>query len=440
MTGHSSRRTFLLSSAAVTLATSQAARASRRSPSNAVRMGIIGCGGRGTYLLQHLKKHPDVRIMAVCDVYAPHRDRARSIAGGDEVRAHTDLRELLDAKDIDAVVVAPPGHWHCPATILACQAGKDVYVEKPLGSYLAEGRAAVEAARKYDRIVQIGTQQKSWDIYRKAVETIRSGRLGRISLVETWDNENHSPGYGNPPDGEAPQEVDWNIWLGQAPERPYNPSRFAHHYWYFDYGGGWPLDWAVHHYDIIHWAMGVQAPISAVSAGGRYALKKEDDAREWPDTLTAALEYGPGPVATEGFLLQYMTRSGAMGPVGETRHHGKIFYGTDASMILNRGGYTIVTERGNGSQEEVERVGGESEDQAVSNHTRAFLDAVTSHQKPVADVETGHLATNPGHLINIAWRLGRKVHWDATAEKFVNDPEADALLTRTCRSPWSITV
>jgi predicted dehydrogenase len=285
-------------------------------------------------------------------------------------------------------------------------------------------------------VVQIGTQQKSWDIYERAVEAIRAGRLGDISHVEVWDNENHFPGYGRPADSNPPSELDWEMFLGPAPAHAFNPNRYDHHYWFFDYGGGWTLDWAVHHYDIVQWAMDVKAPVSATASGGKLALV--DDDREWPDTLSGVVEYGPGPVAKRGFLMQYTTRSGGRGP---DRGHGKAFHGTDASMVLDRSGYTLTGELRDGKKVVLdERVTGISESAAVVRHARNFLGYVKSRKRPLADVEVGHDSTNPGHLLNISWRVGRKIRWDAQREQILDDPEANALVSRAYRAPWSLPV
>jgi predicted dehydrogenase len=427
-----SRRTFLSAGAAgVAAGWIGTAKANAGLGANdTVNLALIGCGIRGRQLLREFAPLAGARIVAVCDVNSQRMAEVRSQAGGEKVRTCHDYRELLAAKDIDAVIVATNGHWHVLPTIHACQAGKDVYVEKPLGTSIGEGRAAIAAARRYDRIVQIGTQQHSWEHYQKAVEIIRSGRLGDIGEVQVWDHENQSPGFGCPPDGEPPKELDWEFWLGPSPKVPYNPNRYTHHYWFFDYGGAWQVEWAVHHYDIVHWALDVKSPISAVAQGGKYCF--ENDNRQWPDTFAGVLEYGPGPVAKRGFLLQYSFRGGCR---RDQHSHAKIFCGTEASMILDRSGYTITTETGPKKKAVEETFVGKRE-----NHAEVFLQAVRNHKRPDADVEVGHLASNPGHLLNIAWRVGRKIRWDGEKEQVVGDPEANALVTKQYRSPWKLEV
>ncbi|MCH8042629.1 MAG: Gfo/Idh/MocA family oxidoreductase [Planctomycetes bacterium] len=435
MNDQHTRREFLESTTAATAAAGFAGAslcatesAGKIGPNETINLALIGCGGRGNQLLGNFKPVAGHQFVAVCDVNSARMAATRGRLGGDKIRAYSDYRKLLESKDIDAVVVATNGHWHVLPTIHACQAGKDVYVEKPLGTSIGEGRAAVRAARKYDRIVQIGTQQRSWEHYRKAAELIRAGRLGEISEVKVWDYQYFYPGFGSPPDGDPPAELDWDFWLGPSPKVAYNPNRYRHHYWFFDYGGAWQLDWAVHHYDIVNWCMGVSEPISATAMGGNMCFEKSNN--QWPDTFSGILQYGPGPVAKKGFLLQYTFRGGCR---REHRSHAKCFFGSEASMILDRGGYTITPERGKSGKEETFRGAG-------PNHQAVFLDNVRNHTRPEADVEVGHHSSNPGHLLNIAWRVGRKIDWDGQKEQIVGDAEANALVTKQYRAPWKLEV
>jgi predicted dehydrogenase len=268
------------------------------------------------------------------------------------------------------------------------------------------------------------------------VKIVRSGALGEISHVHVWDVQNFQPGFGTPPDGEPPPELDWDFWVGPSPRVPYNPNRYTYHYWFFDYGGGWEVAWGAHHYDIVHWAMGVRHPVAATGTGGHFAFR---DLKEWPDTFDGACEYRPGPVAKNGFLLTYTLRSGCAQPV-EGRGHGKAFYGTNGVLILNRQGYEVRSETRDGRKVIEEKVQAlrMKEHDAVRKHVQAFVDSVRSRRPPVVDVEQGHEATNPGHLMNIAWRLGRRVEWDAQTETIPGDPEANTLVSKTYRSPWAL--
>ena len=257
------------------------------------------------------QKGEGVRVAAVCDLNEERLALGVEATGNPGVATYRDYRKLLENPDIDAVIVATNDHWHVLPTVHACQAGKDVYLEKPVGTSIAEGRAAVVAARKYNRIVQFGSQQRSWKHYREAAEIVQSGALGEISEVKAWDYNNFYPGFGAPADADPPAEFGekyWDFWVGPSPQAAYNPNRFLRHYWFFDYGGGWPLDWGVHHYDIVHWFMQVLAPSTVTAIGGFRSF--EETNTEWPDTLSAICEYEPGPMARKGFILQYTFRGG----------------------------------------------------------------------------------------------------------------------------------
>ncbi len=392
--GKTTRRGFLGTAAAGTAAAWLGSRATLRAEPPAaganetVNVGLIGCGGEGRAVASAHSRLPDARIVAVCDLHAGRLAEARKQFGGDAILAYSDYRKLLDNQDIDAVIVATNDHWHVLPTIHACQAGKDVYVEKPLGTSIGEGRVAVRAAEKYKRVVQIGTQQRSWPHYQEAAEVIQSGQLGEISEVRVWDFDCLYPGFGMPPDSQPPAELDWDFWLGPSPKVPYNVNRFAHFYWFFDYGGGWQVDWAVHHYQIVHWFLQAQAPSSAAAMGGFYTFEQTNT--EWPDSFVAICEYPPTPVAKKGFLLQY-TFSGAARR--QQRSHAKCFYGTKGSLIIDRSGYTISWEPEKDKQDA-------PPDVTVANafkqnvhldslqaHARVFVDCIKSRQTPPADVK-----------------------------------------------------
>jgi predicted dehydrogenase len=441
------RRVFLGTAAAATAAVAwphrsqQATAAQPQSANSTINLGLIGCGGEGRAVMQSHLKSPNTRIIAVCDVNEQRLGLGVTDSGNSSIAKYRDFRKLLENKDIDAVIVGTNDHWHCLCTIMACQAGKHVYVEKPLGTSIGEGRAVVTAARKYDRVVQLGTQQRSWPHYIQAAEMIQSGRLGQISEVKVWDYDYLYPGFGSPADSAPPPEFGeeyWDFWLGPAPKVPYNPNRYVNWYWFFDYAGAWQVDWGVHHYDIVHMCMGVNAPFSATASGGRLCF--EDSNTEWPDTFSGICEYGPGPVSKKGFLLQYSFRGGCR---REHRSHDKLFCGTEASMLLGRGGYTITPEIGKPGQEEsVANVyrGESAHIDAVAGHAKVFLDAIRNGTRSPADIEHGHFATNPGHLMNIAWKVGRKIRWDADKELVHDDPDANALITKPYREPWKLEV
>jgi predicted dehydrogenase len=393
-----------------------------------IHLGLIGCGGRGQDVLRHFLGL-GVTVTAVCDPDEKRMGEAQQLAGGnvDKIR---DFRKLLERKEIDAVIVATPDHWHALPTILACEAGKDVYVEKPLAYTVSEGRAMVKAAQRTGRIVQIGTQQRSGEHYHRAVQLIQRGDLGKVSRARIWNVWNNTLGegggrwgsIGNPPDSDPPAGVDYDLWLGPAPKRPFNPNRFHWNYVYFwDYAGGMMTGWGVHHVDVVHWALGQDAPLMVSAAGGKFVLK---DARETPDTLDAFIEY-------PGFTLQASFYHTNARPI-EGRDYGVVFYGTQGTMLLTREGFEVWPE---GEQAQAIRSEGSPIDGPFQ---RQFLECMRSRRKPFADVETGHRSTIPVLLANIAYKTLRKLKWDSDNERFIGDEEASQYLQREYRKPWHL--
>ncbi len=420
---------------------------------------FVGVGGMGRGNMRDFMRMDDVTVAAVCDVWKHNRDEAVAKTEEQEsgkAEAYDDFRRVLELKHVDVVVVATPDHWHALPTVGACEAGKDVYVEKPLSLTIYEGRKMVEAARNNQRVVQMGTQQRSGKHYQEAVRLIQEGGIGKISRVTCWNHTNESPlGIGNPSDSEPPEGLDWDRYLGPAPKVPFNPNRFIHTFrWFWDYSGGMLTDWGTHHLDIVQWAMNVQAPLSAFAGGSKFHIQ---DNRETPDTLEVLYEY-------PGFLVSFSNRflNSSSRPGWD---YGIEFFGTDGTLSLNRSGYRVVPETRIEDEEpmprhlkaiersqrttepwELERepgIGrtqfrqGQRSDQHYS-HVRNFLDCVKSREKPASDVETGHRSTSVAHLGNISLHTGRKIHWDADEEKIVEDAEANALLRREYRAPWKL--
>jgi predicted dehydrogenase len=283
-----------------------------------IRIGQIGLGTRGAYELEICRRTKGARVVAVADVYQSLVDQYKGDADG-----YGDFRRILDRKDIDAVFVSTPDHWHAPISILACQAGKDVWCEKPLSHTIHEGRMMVAAARKYNRVMQTGSQQRSAPHFQKVVELVQRGHIGKVAAIECWNEENDTPeGAGNPPDTDPPPGLDWDMYLGPAPKVPYNRNRYIWHYrWFWDYSGGMMTDWGAHHMDIIQWAMQVDGPLSATAAGGRFCLR---DNCQTPDTLSTLFEY-------PGFVVRYSVRQGN-GRRLEGRPNGIAFYGTGGTL------------------------------------------------------------------------------------------------------------
>jgi predicted dehydrogenase len=408
---------------------------SKPGPNETVNLGVIGCGGRCEEILPQFMKLPGARVAAVCDVHEDRMAKIRNFAGGEKVRPYHDFRKLLEDKNVDAVIVATNAHWHVLCGIAACRAGKDVYYEKPMGNFIGEGRFAIEAAKKYNRIVQIGTQQRNREHYRKAVEIIQSGRLGSISEVKVWDCDNWSPSFGSPPDCDPPKGLDWDFYIGPAPMMAYNPNCYWNYGydWFKPTGGGHQVAWGVHHFDIVLWAMGVQWPKAVSAGGGKFAFP--NDNRQWPDTFSAIAEFGPGPVAKQGFVLQYTMRIGCR---KEQRSHSKCFFGTEATLWIDRGRFTITGERSRSGKKTVSDVEVLASDDEY-RHLQVFLDNVRNRTKPFANLETGHCATNVGHLMNVAYQCGRTIRWDGQAERADGD-DANALVHRQYRAPWKLEV
>jgi len=411
-----------------------------------VGVGFIGYGLIGAQHVYDFQNQKDADLVAVCEVYQPRLEQGLA-ACGPRAKGYRDFRKMLESRDVDAVVISTPDHWHALMTILACAAGKDVYVEKPMTLFVREGRWMVNAARRYRRIVQVGTQQRSGRHYQKAVEILRSGYLGKIHSVRMGAFRNIMPGFGRPPGGEPPVGLDYDLWLGPAPERPYSPHRSLYHFrWFWDYSGGQMTNLGSHQLDVVHWAMGVDGPTAVASSGGRFCL--EDDG-ETPDTQDALFEY-------PGFIALWSHREAGF---GRGAGGGLEFIGSKGSMTLGRGGFEIHADvrvapedaipvfrghpaggprrSGGGRERWIEplRETGSAEEQ-FDLHVRNFLDCIKTRQRPAADVEEGHRVSTACHLANISLRVGRKIRWDPQREEIVGDREASAMLVRPYRKPW----
>jgi predicted dehydrogenase len=434
MTVSPTRRDFV-KTLALGAALAPAARGSAAPVSRNERLGIgmIGMGQMARGHLQNLLAEPDVEVRALCDVYEPNLKWAAAKAPG--ARTYVDFREVLGRGDIDAVVVATPDHWHAQVTVMACDAGKDVYVEKPTAVTVGEGRKMVEAGRRNDRIVQVGTQQRSAPHFKYAVQLVQSGVLGKITFVRTWNYGNAAPdGIGNPPDSAPPEGLDWDMWLGPAPRVPYNENRFgvtlnddleyqrwATFRWFWDYAGGMMTAWRLHLIDIVQWAMEAEAPETVSTQGGKLVMT---DNREMPDTLQATFRY-------PDFVCTYENRECNGHPL-DGHGYGIYFHGTEATMFLDRGGFQIFPEGG----EEGVPMQAQSLHESHARHMRHFLECVKTRQAPVSDIEIGHRSSSTAMLGNIAYRTGRQITWDRETETIVGDAEASKLLERAYRPPW----
>jgi predicted dehydrogenase len=448
------RRSFVVSSAGLT-----ALSASRiRGANDRVNLALIGCGSRGRYVAQLMRELPNVAYIAVADVYRPHAEAALQWAGPD-AKAFKDFRELLDLKEVDAVHVATPDHWHAIQTVLACNAGKDVYVEKPTSLVVREGRVMVEAARRNKRIVQVGTQHRSAPHFARIAEIIQRGDIGPVKFVRLWNYANHTPyGIGRKPNQEPPPDLDWDMYLGPSPKVPFNPNRFLGTYRFFwDYSGGYITDFGNHRLDTMQQIMNVTAPRTISASGGKFVL---DDDRETPDFMTVTYEY-------DGFIAVYEgCNFNGHGMGGRTPGHryynargewdqpnGIAFYGTEATIYAERIGWEIFPEpetrslfnRRSPAEPQPSRKRApsvtrmwENVEEPTRAHCANFIDCVRSRRLPNADIEIGHRGTTVALLGNIAMKVGRKLTWDAVKEDFIGAPDASALLTRTLRKPYDL--
>jgi predicted dehydrogenase len=402
------------------------------SPNDKVVLAMIGIGstvpgsvgGRGRQLIRPFSSFKDVDIAYLCDIdesFFPYGQKLLTAAQRSEARVEKDLRRVIEEKSVDAVVVATPDHWHALATIWACQAGKHVYVEKPASHNLHEGRLMVEAARKYHRVVQLGTQSRSSASLARAAELVRSGKLGRIPHARAWIGGSR-PNIGHAKDSAVPPGVDYNLWLGPAPVRAFNVNRFHYRWhWMWDYGTGELGNNGIHALDRLRWIMNLDAPNRIVAAGGKFFY---DDDQETPDTLTATYEFPSCSVTCEIRIWSRGTGDGAA------------IYGENGTLILDREGWHVekgieAADKGDSEQDKVEG----------TIHQRNFIDCIknssrTNEKKPNADIEEGHKSTRLCHLGNIAFRTGRAIRFDALTETCLDDPEATRLLGRSYRKPF----
>ncbi len=385
-------------------------------PSNRITIGSIGLGGMGTGNMKGFKGKSGSQVVAVCDVDAGHLEKARQTAGLDEKSSYNDFRDLISRDDIDAVVVATPDHWHVPVSIAAVKAGKDVYCEKPLTLTIGGGRALADAVKRYGRVLQTGSQQRSGSEFRNACELVRNGRIGKLHTIKVG-----IPGNNRkcPPTWEAkpvPEGFDYDMWLGPAPWEPYTEQR-CHYQFRFvlDYSGGQMTNWGAHYLDIAQWGNDADdtGPVEIEGKGdfpesGLFTTSKKADI-----TYT----YANG--------VKLLLKTGG----GNTR-----FEGSEGWVFVSRG--KIDAEPKSLLQEKI----GADEIKLYNSrdHKQNFLDCIKSRKDPIASAEIGHRSSTVCHLGNIAMLLGRKVKWDPKKERFINDSAADSMISRSMRSPWKL--
>jgi predicted dehydrogenase len=400
------------------------------SASDTVRIALIGCRGMGLYNLKDHLKVPGVECVAMCDVdenVLNEKSAEIKQLTGKAPKLYKDYRKIIDDKSIDAVIVGTPDHWHCLPTVHACEAGKDVYVEKPLANSIAECQVMLKAARKYNRIVQVGQQQRSGQHWQDAIAFVKSQKLGKLRKIKAWGFFEYGKTSPKVADSPAPAGVDFEMWLGPAPARSFNSGRF-HGNWRFawDYGGGLLTDWGVHLLDIALWAVDGKMPTSIQSAGGIYAYK--DNAIETADTQTVIYEYPD--------LLIEWEHVGGLNKGYYGRHYGIVFIGTNGALVINREGWEVIPEE-EGGVPKIEAIPFQVADQKDhEKHVNNFISSIKSRTRPICDVEIGKNAATLAHMGNVAYRTGNKLYWDASRNNFTNDAKANALIEPVYRQPW----
>ncbi|MFO7258364.1 MAG: Gfo/Idh/MocA family oxidoreductase [Bacteroidota bacterium] len=406
-----------------------------------INIGVIGCNGMGWSNVSSLLKMNDVDLVAICDVdenVVQKRVNDYKKLRNNKPKTYKDYRELLNDRDVDAVVIGTPDHWHCRMMVDAVNAGKHVYVEKPIANSIEEARIMVQAQEKTGKVVQAGQWQRSGPHYRKAFEIVRSGVLGKIRLVKVWAYQGWMKPVPVVPDSQPPAGVDYKFWLGPAPERPFNQNRFHFNFrWFWDYAGGLMTDWGVHEIDIALYAMNAEAPISVMASGGKLAYP--DDASETPDTLQAVFQY-------EDFNMLWEHATGIdNGPYG--RSEGIAFIGNNGTLVVNRGGYEVIVEReaqgyaasGKPKMETIEAYVKPPELNYLDLHTQNFIEAVKKNSQDVLNtpIRSGSVAAINAHMGNIAFKTGTKIYWDSKTGKFDN-AEANKLIKPEYHNGWKL--
>ncbi len=378
------RRSFLIASGLTALASAKAFGAN-----DTLRIGVIGAGGRMEDLLDAAGKAGTIQIVAVADVYGPRRDAMKELSNG-LATTHVDYREVLD-KDLDAVLIATPNHWHVRIAVDALAAGKDVYLEKPVTHTIEEGATLAQAVRSRKQILQCGMQQRSWPHFRDAVDMIQGGGLGRVTQVRTFWWQNYLRNWKPKP--VATQDLDWKLWLGSAPDQPFTEEKFYHWRWFWNFGGGAMTDLFAHWIDVVHWAMNSDTPREAQMLADKYIFKQWD----CPDTIQTALRYPEFDVIYEGNMSSSIDDGGLE------------FRGTEATLKIDRSGFAVYREDVQGAQNPVLKE--ESFHDGTIAHMQNFFECIKSRKEPNAPVETGISCARAGHIANLAYRHTGQIAW-----------------------------
>jgi predicted dehydrogenase len=406
---------------------------SRISQNNKINIGVIGCNGMGWANVNSLLKMQDIDLVAVCDVdknVITKRMAEYAKLRTNIPRTYNDYRELLNSKEIDAVVIGTPDHWHCKMMVDAVQAGKHVYVEKPVANSIEECNLMIAAQEKTKKIVQAGQWQRSGPHYRK---------LGKIRLVKVWAYQGWMKPVPVKPDSAPPPGVDYDRWLGPAPKRPFNENRFHFNFrWFWDYAGGLMTDWGVHEIDIALYAMEANAPVSVTAGGGKLAYP--DDAAETPDTLQAMFQY-------DKFNMLWEHATGIdIGPYN--RREGIAFIGNNGTLVVDRAGYEVFVEReadgysrwGKNKMEPIETYIKPPELNYLDLHTENFIEAIRKNDQSFLNtpIKSGSVAAINAQMGNIAYRTGTKIYWDTAKGKFKNNADADKYITAKYHNGYKV--
>jgi predicted dehydrogenase len=453
-TSKTSRRTFLGAAAATAMTAASYSRV--LGANDRIGVGFVGFGLIGKQHISNFKKFDDVDLVGLCDVYKSRLDEGLAFMGNSNARGYGDFRKMYENKDVEGVVLATPDHWHALLTILACAAGKDVYVEKPMTIFIDEGKWMIEAARRYNRVVAVGTQRRQGRGVAEARKIVESGSLGRLHAVRIASYRNIYPGFGRTAVSNPPPGFDYDMWLGPAEKKPYTAHRGLYHFrWFWDYSGGQMTNLGAHLIDQVLYVMNAKGPTHVSSVGGRYALEDDGETPDLQDTIWVF----------PGFVLNFAIRE-ANALRGDPAARGQVYLGTKGSLIL-AGGWEVVPElkidpandippfagqpiggpvrsdtkptpwieASRGGVESDARYGTGGEDTLAMNE-RDWLSCIRTRKQPFCGVETGHHVAVVCNLANISLRLGRSIQWDPEKQQVIGDTEAAAMCFRPYRAPW----
>ncbi|MBP6964527.1 MAG: Gfo/Idh/MocA family oxidoreductase [Armatimonadetes bacterium] len=418
------------------LATPARAQAPRVGANDKILMGAIGVGGMGTGNMNAFMEQPEVEVVAVCDVDSNFLNRAAGMVEGKygrKPKAFKDFRELLDMKEIDAVMIGTPDHWHALPFITACEAGKDVFCEKPISHDIWEGRQMVGAAKRFGRVSQINTWQRSVGFFRQAIDFVRSGGMGKVRVCRAWVNG--PGGLGKNPIKDPPANLDWDFWCGPAPKNPYHDT-YHPGMWrlYYDYGTGMSGDWGVHMIDIILLGMNATSPLEVAAVGGKLFCDPDDD-RDSPDTMMAVYRF-------PDWVMNWEIKCGGEGLDGSKVGHGAEFIGEKGKMIVTREGIDWTPYGDNpGPQDAGKDQGGDAPNRwSDANHIGDFLENVKTRGKCRSDIESMYYTTTACHLSNLAYQAGRSIKWDGAKGEVIGDRKAMSCRAykRDYRRPWKL--